>query len=67
MTRVSQRSVSVFTGRSPNWVAKRKARKHKVILESVTQEKKKLRSVVCHHVAGFLSAILTTMADILRS
>ncbi|KAI9370937.1 hypothetical protein BJX61DRAFT_544143 [Aspergillus egyptiacus] len=46
MTRVSRRSASVRTRRSPSRVSKRKARKHKVILESVTQAKKKLRSVI---------------------
>ncbi|KAL4999519.1 hypothetical protein BDV10DRAFT_193493 [Aspergillus recurvatus] len=46
MTRVPRRSVSVLARRSPGLIAKRKARKHKVILESVTQEKKKLRSVI---------------------
>ncbi|KAL4785077.1 hypothetical protein BJX76DRAFT_356400 [Aspergillus varians] len=46
MTRIPRRSASVFARRSSSWVVKRKARKHKVILESVTQEKKKLRSVI---------------------
>ncbi|KAL5043717.1 hypothetical protein BDW71DRAFT_210060 [Aspergillus fruticulosus] len=46
MTGVPRRSVSVLARRSPGLIAKRKARKHKVILESVTQEKKKLRSVI---------------------
>ncbi|KAL4774772.1 hypothetical protein BDW60DRAFT_214723 [Aspergillus nidulans var. acristatus] len=46
MTRVPRRSVSVLARRSPGLIARRKARKHKVILESVTQEKKKLRSVI---------------------
>ncbi|KAL6231655.1 hypothetical protein BDW75DRAFT_233420 [Aspergillus navahoensis] len=46
MTRAPRRSVSVLTRRTPVLIAKRKARKHKVILESVTQEKKKLRSVI---------------------
>ncbi|KAL4868188.1 hypothetical protein BDV12DRAFT_170221 [Aspergillus spectabilis] len=46
MTRVSRRPASVLARRSPGWFAKRKARKHKVILESVTREKKKLRSVI---------------------
>ncbi|KAL4930036.1 DUF2293 domain-containing protein [Aspergillus undulatus] len=46
MTRVTRRSASIVGRRSPIWIAKRKARKHKVILESVTQAKKKLRSVI---------------------
>ncbi|KAL4975494.1 hypothetical protein BDW66DRAFT_137397 [Aspergillus desertorum] len=46
MTRVPRRSLSVPARRSPGMIAKRKARKHKVILESITQEKKKLRSVI---------------------
>ncbi|KAL2815439.1 hypothetical protein BDW59DRAFT_153857 [Aspergillus cavernicola] len=46
MTRVSRRSASVLARRSPSWIAKRKARQHKVILESVTREKKRLRSVI---------------------
>ncbi|KAL4801231.1 hypothetical protein BDV18DRAFT_149712 [Aspergillus unguis] len=46
MTRVSRRTGSIIARRSPSFIARRKARKHKVILESVTQEKKKLRSVI---------------------
>ncbi|KAL2837413.1 hypothetical protein BJY01DRAFT_45584 [Aspergillus pseudoustus] len=46
MTRVIRRSASVLARRSPGRVAKRNSRKHKVILESVTQAKKKLRSVI---------------------
>ncbi|KAL4789866.1 hypothetical protein BDV19DRAFT_396625 [Aspergillus venezuelensis] len=46
MTRVTRRSTSVFGRRSPIRIARRKARKHKVILESITQAKKKLRSVI---------------------
>ncbi|KAL5334066.1 hypothetical protein BJX70DRAFT_391711 [Aspergillus crustosus] len=46
MTRVSRRPASVLARRSPGSVAKRKTRKHKVILESVTREKKRLRSVI---------------------
>ncbi|KAL2872220.1 DUF2293 domain-containing protein [Aspergillus lucknowensis] len=46
MTPVSRRSASALARRSPTWVTKRKSRKHKVILESVTQAKKKLRSVI---------------------
>ncbi|KAL3469985.1 hypothetical protein BJX99DRAFT_240244 [Aspergillus californicus] len=46
MTRVSRRPASALARRSPSRLAKRKARRHKVILESVTQEKKRLRSVI---------------------
>ncbi|KAL3459959.1 hypothetical protein BJX64DRAFT_264036 [Aspergillus heterothallicus] len=46
MTRVTQRSASVFARRGPSRVAKRNSRKHKVILESVTQARKRLRSVI---------------------
>ncbi|PYH47685.1 DUF2293 domain-containing protein [Aspergillus saccharolyticus JOP 1030-1] len=46
MARVSGRATSVFARRAPSRNVKKTARKHKVILESVTQEKKKLRSVI---------------------
>ncbi|KAL4946196.1 hypothetical protein BDV06DRAFT_182938 [Aspergillus oleicola] len=46
MTQITRRSASAFGRRSPIRGARRKARKHKVILESVTQAKKKLRSVI---------------------
>ncbi|KAL4877227.1 hypothetical protein BJY04DRAFT_230870 [Aspergillus karnatakaensis] len=46
MTQVSRKSASVLARRSPRWTAKRKGRKHKIILESITREKKKLRSVI---------------------
>ncbi|RAL13588.1 DUF2293 domain-containing protein [Aspergillus homomorphus CBS 101889] len=46
MARVSRRATSVFPRRAPSRIVKRTARRHKVILESVTQEKKKLRSVI---------------------
>ncbi|RAL00234.1 DUF2293 domain-containing protein [Aspergillus ibericus CBS 121593] len=46
MARVSRRPASVLARRAPSRVLKRNARKHRVILESVTQEKKKLRSVI---------------------
>ncbi|RAH45545.1 DUF2293 domain-containing protein [Aspergillus brunneoviolaceus CBS 621.78] len=46
MVRVTRRATSVFARRAPSRNVKKTARKHKVILESVTQEKKKLRSVI---------------------
>ncbi|PWY66133.1 hypothetical protein BO94DRAFT_570270 [Aspergillus sclerotioniger CBS 115572] len=46
MARVSRRPASVLARRVPSRVLKKTARKHRVILESVTQEKKKLRSVI---------------------
>ncbi|OOG01207.1 hypothetical protein ASPCADRAFT_203081 [Aspergillus carbonarius ITEM 5010] len=46
MARVSRRPASVLARRVPSRVLKKAARKHRVILESVTQEKKKLRSVI---------------------
>ncbi|GKZ31135.1 hypothetical protein AbraIFM66950_011276 [Aspergillus brasiliensis] len=46
MARVSRRPPSVLARRAPSRVVKRNARKHRVILESVTREKKKLRSVI---------------------
>lgn len=49
MARVFRRPLSASARRAPTRVAKRKAQKHKVVMESVTQEKKKLRSVVCHY------------------
>ncbi|CDM30040.1 hypothetical protein DTO006G1_6254 [Penicillium roqueforti] len=45
MTRVIRRAGSVRHG--PDRATQRRARRHKVIMESVTQEKKKLRSVIC--------------------
>ncbi|KAE8348403.1 hypothetical protein BDV28DRAFT_93023 [Aspergillus coremiiformis] len=50
MARVFRRPASAFTRRAPSRAAQRTARKHKVIMESITQEKKKLRSVVCHYI-----------------
>ncbi|KAJ5549761.1 hypothetical protein N7535_002297 [Penicillium sp. DV-2018c] len=47
MARVIGKSASALAKRSPSRAAQRRARRHKVILESVTQEKKKLRSVIC--------------------
>lgn len=47
MTRVFRRPASALAMRGPSRAEKRKNRKHKVILEAITQEKKKLRSVVC--------------------
>ncbi|RDW76217.1 DUF2293 domain-containing protein [Aspergillus mulundensis] len=46
MTRIPRRSTSVLAQRSPGLTVKRTARRHKVILESITQKKKKLRSVI---------------------
>ncbi|KAJ5129223.1 uncharacterized protein N7515_005262 [Penicillium bovifimosum] len=47
MARVMGRAASALARRSPSRAAQRRARRHKVIMESVTQEKKKLRSVIC--------------------
>ncbi|KAJ5160622.1 uncharacterized protein N7482_007626 [Penicillium canariense] len=47
MARVMRRAMSASTRRAPTRVLQRRPRKHKVIMESVTQEKKKLRSVIC--------------------
>ncbi|OGM43787.1 hypothetical protein ABOM_006910 [Aspergillus bombycis] len=47
MARVFRRPASALARRASSRAAQRAARKHKVIMESVTQEKKKLRSVVC--------------------
>lgn len=46
MTRVLRRAASAYATRAPSRLARLKHRKHRVIMESVTQEKKKLRSVV---------------------
>jgi hypothetical protein len=51
MARVAQPPPLIRTGSAPSGYGKalpNKASKHKVVLESVTQEKKKLRSVVCY-------------------
>ncbi|KAJ5761897.1 uncharacterized protein N7511_005279 [Penicillium nucicola] len=49
MARVMGRAGSALAAarRAPSRAVQRRARKHKVIMESVTQEKKKLRSVIC--------------------
>lgn len=46
MTRVVRRAASAQAVRARSRLAKPGVRKHKIIMESVTQEKKKLRSVV---------------------
>ncbi|PYH95877.1 hypothetical protein BO71DRAFT_196069 [Aspergillus ellipticus CBS 707.79] len=46
MARVSRRAASAFARHTPSRAIKRNTRKHKVVLESITQEKKKLRSVI---------------------
>ncbi|BCR87006.1 DUF2293 domain-containing protein [Aspergillus chevalieri] len=46
MVRVFRRHASASARRAPSRTAKRNAQKHKVIMESITQEKKKLRSVI---------------------
>ncbi|RHZ66203.1 uncharacterized protein CDV56_105891 [Aspergillus thermomutatus] len=46
MVRVFRRPASALARRVPSRATKRTLRKHKVILESITQEKKKLRSVI---------------------
>ncbi|KAG2414146.1 hypothetical protein HFD88_003337 [Aspergillus terreus] len=46
MARVSRRPVSAFARRASSRAAHKTARRHKVIMESITQEKKKLRSVI---------------------
>lgn len=46
MVRVLRRPASALARRPPSRTTKRSLRKHKVILESITQEKKKLRSVI---------------------
>ncbi|KAJ6112617.1 hypothetical protein N7512_007941 [Penicillium capsulatum] len=47
MARVVRRAASAAARRAPTRAVQRRARKHKVIMESVTREKKKLRSVIC--------------------
>ncbi|CAG8127022.1 unnamed protein product [Penicillium olsonii] len=47
MARVMGRAASATARRTPSRAVQRRARRHKVIMESVTQEKKKLRSVIC--------------------
>ncbi|CEJ59078.1 hypothetical protein PMG11_07713 [Penicillium brasilianum] len=47
MARVVRRAMSASARRAPSRAVQRRARKHKVIMETVTQEKKKLRSVIC--------------------
>ncbi|KAJ5995821.1 hypothetical protein N7481_002798 [Penicillium waksmanii] len=47
MARVVRRAASASVRRAPSRAIQRRARKHKVIMESVTQEKKKLQSVIC--------------------
>ncbi|KAJ5138074.1 hypothetical protein N7526_004307 [Penicillium atrosanguineum] len=46
MARVVRRAASALARRAPSRAVQRRARKHKVIMESVTQEKKKLRTVI---------------------
>ncbi|KAJ5684803.1 uncharacterized protein N7477_001148, partial [Penicillium maclennaniae] len=46
MARVVRRAASASARRAPSRAVQRRARKHKVIMESVTQEKKKLRTVI---------------------
>ncbi|CAI7642877.1 unnamed protein product [Penicillium manginii] len=46
MARVVRRAASASVRRAPSRAVQRRARKHKVIMESVTQEKKKLQSVI---------------------
>ncbi|PLB44061.1 hypothetical protein P170DRAFT_441507 [Aspergillus steynii IBT 23096] len=46
MARVFRRPGSALSRRAPSRAARANSRKHKVIMESVTQEKKKLRSVI---------------------
>lgn len=52
MARVVRRAASASVRRAPSRAVQRRARKHKVIMESVTQEKKKLQSVVCFPFVG---------------
>ncbi|KAJ5437090.1 hypothetical protein N7445_007975 [Penicillium cf. griseofulvum] len=47
MARVIRRAASASARHGPGRAIQRRARRHKVIMESVTQEKKKLRSVIC--------------------
>ncbi|KAJ5951431.1 uncharacterized protein N7479_009844 [Penicillium vulpinum] len=47
MARVIRRAASASARHAPGRVIQRRAKRHKVIMESVTQEKKKLRSVIC--------------------
>ncbi|KAJ5419830.1 uncharacterized protein N7487_003380 [Penicillium crustosum] len=47
MARVIRRAASASVRHGPGRAIQRRARRHKVIMESVTQEKKKLRSVIC--------------------
>ena len=49
MARVRARAPSAQAVRARSRVPKPQLRKHKIIMESVTQEKKKLRSVVRAH------------------
>ncbi|KAJ5086312.1 hypothetical protein NUU61_007619 [Penicillium alfredii] len=46
MARVVRRAASASARRAPSRAVHRRARRHKVIMESVTQEKKKLRSII---------------------
>ncbi|KAF3385213.1 hypothetical protein F1880_002039 [Penicillium rolfsii] len=47
MARVVRRVMSASARRAPSRAVQRRARKHRVIMETITQEKKKLRSVIC--------------------
>ncbi|CAG8885755.1 unnamed protein product [Penicillium egyptiacum] len=47
MARVIRRAPSASARHGAGRAVQRRARRHKVIMESVTQEKKKLRSVIC--------------------
>ncbi|OQE37889.1 hypothetical protein PENCOP_c009G05312 [Penicillium coprophilum] len=47
MARVIRRAASASVRNGPGRAIQRRAKRHKVIMESVTQEKKKLRSVIC--------------------
>lgn len=58
MARVMGRAASATARRTPSRAVQRRARRHKVIMESVTQEKKKLRSVVCIPCFEMSSSIL---------
>lgn len=46
MARVVRKAASAAAWRAPSRAIERRARKHKVVMESVTREKKKLRSMV---------------------
>lgn len=67
MARVMGGEASATARRAPSRAVQRRARRHKVIMESVTQEKKKLRSVVFTLCRVLSHDLATDRSDLFRS